>query len=268
MKDSAHEAGGAVSVSSPANSTIMLTVNEFYLSQTEIERTHIADALTFELSKVERLEIRVRLVSHLLNIDNDLAKQVADGLRLKEMPTPADAARPTRQDLKPSPALSILLNGPHSFTGRKVGVLVTDGVDITLLTSLKAAVEEEGARLEIVAPQVGGVEASDGSWITAKEKIDGGPSVLYDAVALLPSKDGVMMLVQKAPARDFVADAFAHQKFIGYVEAALPLLQKAGVPESLDKGFVALDGENRCAGFLAICRQLRFWDRTANMKKA
>lgn len=27
MKDSAHEAGGAVSVSSPANSTIMLTVN-------------------------------------------------------------------------------------------------------------------------------------------------------------------------------------------------------------------------------------------------
>ena len=29
---------------------------------------------------------------------------------------------------------------------------------------------------------VGGVKASDGSWITADEKIDGGPSVVFDAV--------------------------------------------------------------------------------------
>ena len=113
---------------------------------------------------------------------------MADGLRLKEMPKPADAAKPTRQDLKTSPALSILLNGPNSFTGRKVGALVTDGVDINILQALKTAVEEEGAVLEIVAPQVGGVEASDGSWVEAKQKMDGGPSVLYDAVALLPSQ--------------------------------------------------------------------------------
>ena len=263
----ADEAGAKLRVRSETFADHYSQARQFYLSQTEIERTHIADALTFELSKVERVEIRARLVSHLLNIDNALAKQVADGLRLKEMPAPADAARPTRQDLKPSPALSILLNGPNSFTGRKVGVLVTDGVDISLLTSLKAAAEKEGAMLEIVAPQVGGVEASDGSWVTAKEKIDGGPSVLYDAVALLPSKDGATVLAQEPLARDFVADAFAHQKFIGYVEAARPLLQKAGVPESLDKGFVALDRENGCAGFLATCRQLRFWDRTAKMKK-
>ena len=74
-----------------------------------------------------------------------------------------------------SPALSILLNGPTSFDGRKVGALVTDGVDINILTALKTALEEEGALLEIVAPHVGGVEASDGSWITAAQKLDGGP---------------------------------------------------------------------------------------------
>ena len=50
------------------------------------------------------------------------------------------------------------------------------------------------------------------------------------------------MLAQEPAARDFVADAFAHCKFIGYVEAALPLFEKAGVPDSRDDGCIALAG--------------------------
>src|SRR6478735_2508126 len=150
---------------------------QFYVSQTETEQRHIAAALTFELSKVETLAIRARVVSHLLNIDQGLATKVADGLRLKQMPEPAPAAQPTRQDLAPSPALSILKNPPTSFAGRKVGALVTDGTDAALLAALKAALTKEGALLKLVAPMVGGIEASDGTWIAADEKIDGGPSV-------------------------------------------------------------------------------------------
>ena len=114
---------------------------------------------------------------------------------------------------------------------------------------------------------MGGVEASDGSWVEAKQKIDGGPSVLYDAVALLPSKAGATILAPEASARDFVADAFAHCKFIGYVEAALPLFKKAGVPDSLDEGFVRLTGADACTQFLTICRQLRLWTREAAGKQ-
>jgi catalase len=238
---------------------------QFYISQTDTEQSHIVAALTFELSKVERLDIRVRMVSHLLNIDQELAQQVADGLRLKEMPKPADAAQPTRQDLQKSPALSILLNGPGSFKGRKVGALVTDGVDMHLLTALKAALDEAGAMLEIIAPHIGGVEASDGSWIPAAQKLDGGPSVLYDAVALLPSEEGARALAKEPAARDFVADAFAHMKFIGYVEAALPFFDKAGVLDSRDDGCIVLAGPESCAQFVATCGQLRFWSREAAM---
>ena len=239
---------------------------QFYLSQTEIERQHMADALIFELSKVETLAIRTRVVAHLLNIDQDLADHVAHGLRLKAMPQPADAARPTQQHLQPSPALSILLNGPTRFTGRKVGVLVTDGVSIDLVHALTTALDEEGALLEIIAPQVGGVEASDGSWIDAAQQLPGAPSVLYDAVALLPSAEGVEMLMQAPAARDFVADAFAHGKFIGYVEAALPLFEKAGVSDSRDDGCIVLAGPADCAAFVMTCRQLRFWAREAMMQ--
>ena len=234
---------------------------QFYISQTDVEQGHIAAALTFELSKVETPAIRARMVSHLLNIDRGLAEKVAEGLRLREMPKPADAARPTRQDLKPSPALSIQLNGPKSFAGRKVGALVTDGVDATLLAALAAALKAEGAMLKLVAPEVGGVEASDGTWLGADEKLEGGPSVLFDAVAILPSAEGAARLAMRPAARDFVADAFAHQKFIAYVESALPLLAKAGVAESLDDGFVPLKGAPDCEGFVARCRKLRFWDR-------
>ena len=127
------------------------------------------------------------MVSHLLNIDETLANTVGTGLGLKAMPKPADAAMPTRQDLDPSPKLSIVENGPQRFEGRKLGILVTDGTDAAILKALKAALGKEGATFEIIAPKVGGAKASDGSWIEADQMIDGAPSVLYDAVALLPA---------------------------------------------------------------------------------
>ena len=36
---------------------------QFYISQTDIEQNHIIDALVFELSKVEKAAIRLRLVA-------------------------------------------------------------------------------------------------------------------------------------------------------------------------------------------------------------
>jgi catalase len=233
---------------------------QFFISQTAIEQKHIAMALTFELSKVQTLAIRVRMVSHLLNIDKGLADQVASGLRLREMPKPAGAAAPTRQDLKPSSALSIQLNGPQSFAGRKVGALITDGVDSKILAALAKALKAEGATLKIVAPEVGGVEASDGTWYEADEKLDGGPSVLFDAVAILPSENGAALLATKPAARDFIADAVAHHKFIAYVEAAVPLFEKAAA--ELDEGCIRLEKPKDCAGFVLQCRKLRYWDRT------
>ena len=236
---------------------------QFYVSQTEVEQKHIASALTFELSKVQTPAIRSRMVSHLLNVDRGLAESVARGLRLKEMPKPAEAARPTRQDLKPSPALSIQKNGPKSFAGRKVGALVTDGVDAAILAALAKALKAEGAMLKLVAPEVGGVKASDGTWYDADEKLEGGPSVLFDAVALLPSKDAAAALAMRPSARDFVADAVAHHKFIAHVEAAEVLLEKAGAADCIDGGFVALKGDKDCEKFVTLCRKLRFWDRAA-----
>ncbi|RTL92326.1 catalase [Ancylobacter aquaticus] len=239
---------------------------QFFNSQTGPEQTHIAMALTFELSKVEDVIIRERMVAHLLNIDEALGATVADKLGIDTLPKPADAAVTPRDDLPASPALSIIQNGPKSFKGRKVGVLVSNGCDGTLLTALQAALAAEGATMELVAPKVGGVETADGTKIPAHHMIDGGPSVLFDAVALLLSEEGAERLTGEAAARDFVADAFAHCKFIGFTAAALPLMAKAGVAPDADEGLIALEEDASVDAFVESCRALRLWAREAAVK--
>ena len=225
------------------------------------EQNHIAAALVFELSKVEEPAIRERMVSHLPNIDAGLAEQVAAGLGLKGKIKPATPAIEVRSDLEKSKPLSIVLNGPESFAGRKVGALVTDGVDAKLIGALRTALEAEGATLEIVAPTVGGVQMSDGKSLKADHKFAGGPSVLFDAVAILNAADATEDLLPNAAVGDFIRDAFAHLKFIGYTEAAMPLFQKAGIADALDEACVRLDGSKSLDDFITACRKLRFWKR-------
>jgi catalase len=237
------------------------------MSQTEVEQQHIVAAFTFELSKVETPAIRARMVSHLLNVDEDLGKRVGAGLRLKDMPKAAPPARPVKRDLPPSNALSILRNGPSGIRGRKFAALITDGVDAAQLKKLQAALEGEGAVLRLVAPHVGGVTASDKSWIDANEKLDGGPSVLFDAVAILISDEGARLLENESTARDFVADAFAHLKFMAYLPSALPLLTKAGVTLEAEDGCFDLAKADALAGFVKACGSVRCWSRAPKVKQ-
>jgi catalase len=232
---------------------------QFYISQTPVERAHIVDAFVFELSKCEQPGIRARMVANLRNVDDDFARRVADGLRLEPLPEPSRPARQPITDLPPSPALSIILNGPTTFTGRKIGALITDGTDAELLAALRDAATAEGALVELVAPKVGGVVTNDGLLVPAHQKVEGGPSVLYDAVVILASTDGAALLANEAAAKDFIGDAHAHCKFIGFVPESQALIEAVVV---LDEGCVALDEEGAIVTFLEQCRSLRHWERT------
>ncbi len=125
---------------------------QFYRSQTEPEQRHIAAAFTFELSKCERPEIRERMVAGLRNVDDDLARSVADNLGLERLPRALPAAVTPIDDLAQSPALSNLANPPGTLAGRKLGILLADGADATLLSQLLAAAKKERANVELIAP--------------------------------------------------------------------------------------------------------------------
>ena len=232
----------------------------FFISQAPIEKKHLCDALVFELSKVERPDIRMRMVSHLRNIHDELAGTVANGLGVA-LPETADAAQPTRDDLPASVALSIVARGPERFEGRKLGILATDGAEAALCTALTGAVTKAGGVFEVIAPKIAGVTLSNGELLPAKQKIDGGPSVLYDAVALLVSAAGAKVLSQDKPSKDFVSDAFAHCKFIAYSQDAQALLEAAGIASEMDEACVMIRDRKEAADFIAICAKIRHWDR-------
>lgn len=233
---------------------------QFYHSQTDIEQGHIAAAFVFELTKLKKAAIRTRMLAHLLNVDETLARKVAAGLRA-ELPAAAPPARPVI-DLAPSPALSILRNGPKSFEGRVLGVLVGEGADAAVLDALRTAVTAAKGTMCIVAPRVGGVTLSDGELLQGDEKIDGGPSVLFDAVAVLLSEQSAAALARNAAAREWVATAYAHLKYIAYNPAARLLLAKAGIAEEdLDAGCINLERSGSAKTFVNEHAFLRYWPR-------
>ena len=102
---------------------------------------------------------------------------------------------------------------------------------------------------------------SDGNLLKADHKFGGGPSVLFDAVAILNAADAAADLLPNAAVGDFIRDAFTHLKFIGYTEAAMPLFQKAGIADALDEACVRLDASKSIDDFITACRKLRFWKR-------
>jgi len=88
--------------------------------------------------------------------------------------------------------------------------------------------------------------------------------VLYDAVIVLASREGTPLLAALPAARDFVADAFAHAKFIGYAGDPAPLFEAAGLSGAMDDGFADLSRVS-AADFLARCARLRFWPRQVSL---
>ncbi|MEO8242243.1 MAG: catalase-related domain-containing protein, partial [bacterium] len=231
----------------------------FYQSQSKVEQGHIVAAIVFELSKVTLPHVRQRALGQLQNIDAELARRIASGLGI-DLPA---AIAPARQPVKmvSSDALSILKQeAPNA--GRSLAILVSDGADATIVEGLMAAATAAKAAVKVIAPKVGGVQLTDGKMLPADEKIDGAPSVLFDAIALVLSAEGAQALTGEKAALDFVSDAYAHCKAIGYTPAAQALLKKVGAEP--DDFFSDL---THASDQLIARLSKRIWDREPKVKQ-
>lgn len=101
-------------------------------------------------------------------------------------------------------------------------------------------IEKLGAVVEVIAAKIAGVALSDRTAVPAQQKIDGGPSALYDVVAIIASQEGAALLAKRCAFQGFVAGAFAHCKFIGYSPEVEPLIVKSGIADDLDAGCFVL----------------------------
>ena len=110
-----------------------------------------------------------------------------------------------------------------------VGILIADGSDSAEVFAVQKAVAKDGGKCMVIAPKLGGAKMKGGKMLKADGQLLGTPSQLFDAIAVVLSEQGCEALANQGAAVQFVMDAFGHLKAIGASEAAMPLLDKAGV---------------------------------------
>ncbi|MFP5438790.1 MAG: catalase [Bacteroidia bacterium] len=223
----------------------------FFNSQTDIEKQHIIKALRFELSKVETVAIRERMLGLLSQVDKKLAQQVAVGLGISvaqpEKPmnkgVGADAdpkkhePKPLDKSYVPSPALSMVDNPTvtPSIETRQVAFLCTEGVTEKSVNALKKALETKGAAAKIIGPHAGTIWTDTGNELKTDFAFFSSSSVLFDAV-YVPSAENVISLAENDNVIEFINDAYKHCKVIGFDSGLEELIDKTTIGNKLKSG--------------------------------
>lgn len=256
----------------------------FFNSQSDPEKNHIIDALSFELGKVKTVAIRERMLALLSQIDKGLATGVAYALGLhipenigeqlnKNIPAdgdPADyASLQVEGSLSKSDALSMANTIKDSIQTRKVAILAADGVDDKALNTLKSAIEAEGGVVEVIAPRLGFLASINDEKIHVDESLLGAASVLFDAVYVPGGTNSVATLAADADAVHFLNEAFKHCKAIAADGDAIQVLEATYFSKKIenDEGvIVSKDIRDLSAQFIAAIKQHRFWEREKSRK--
>jgi len=224
----------------------------FFKSQTEPEQNHIIKALRFELSKVETVAIRERMLGLLSQVDATLAKKVASGLGIAVPEQPekpmnhgigADAdpekhePKPVDDSYAPSDALSMIKNPTttDSIETRQVAFLCADGVSEKSLNALKNALKAKGAMAKIIGPHAGTITGDAGTRIKTDHAFFSSSSVLFDAV-YVPSSKNNATLESNDNVIEFINDAYRHCKVIGFDADLQGLVEKTTIGNKLVAG--------------------------------
>ncbi len=210
----------------------------FWNSQSDVEKAHIVNAFRFELTKVQTVAVRKRMVAGLRNVDAELAERVAAGLGFAVPEAlPKVLSRTPRAEVQSSPSLSLLARpGDGSSATRRIAIIVADGVDGEPLRRLHAALTQRGAVPRFVGPTLGRVESTSGEPLEVEISIDAGPGVLYDALVLPDGAEAVKELATLGHAMEFIKDQYRHCKPILAFGASSGLLEGAGIFATLPSG--------------------------------
>ncbi|MHA4739663.1 catalase [Dyadobacter sp. MSC1_007] len=259
----------------------------FFNSQSEPEKNHLIEAFSFELGKVQSVEVRKRMLGILSMVDKGLASEVAFALRLSipqdpELPmnrsVPADAD-PADYDpivvegsLTMSPALSMANSPKDSIKSRKIAFLAADGVDGASFMTVKTALEGAGAMVEIIAPRLNFILSETSEEIPVNHSFLTAASVLYDAVYVPGGTNSVATVEAEANAVHFLNEAFKHCKAIAADAGAMQVLESTYFSKKLPEDFsdksvlingvvISDDAKNLARQFIMAIAQHRFWER-------
>jgi catalase len=236
----------------------------FWNSQSAVEQQHIVRAFRFELSKVQTVAVRQRVVAQLLNVAEDLAQAVADGLGMTALPValPKSLRRSPQTEVDNSPALSLLARpGVQGIRTRRIAILIVEGIDAKAATVAHETLGTQGAVPRYVGIKLGRSKAADGTVLEAEVSMENSPSVLWDGLIVPGGEAASAALSRSGHALEFLKDQYRHCKPILLFGEAKTLLDKSGISATLssdgdDPGLLLFDDERIDKGLTAFVKAL------------
>ncbi|HEY6893159.1 MAG TPA: catalase-related domain-containing protein, partial [Rhodanobacteraceae bacterium] len=214
----------------------------FFESQTAAEKAHIIAAFRFELSKLTVPGIRTRVISMLLNVSEELAAGVANGLGM-----PLPEAMPVALDDVPapevtqSPALSLTARpGSGGIRTRKIAIFVADGADGEQIVALQRKLLDAGAIGRLVGPRVGPFPTKTGEPMDADASFENEPGILFDGLVIPGGAASVAALSADGRVAEHVRDQYRHGKTIMAVGEARAIFDACGIEPGSDPGVLAV----------------------------
>jgi catalase len=211
----------------------------FWSSQSEVEQQHIIRAFRFELTKVQVPAVRSRVIAQLRNVADELARAVAEGIGITELPEPLPTVlkRVPKVEIGRSPALSLLARpGEEDVKTRKVAILVAPGVDAKTASAVHGALAEQGAIPRLIGIQLGQVHGTGETPLDVEISMETAPSAVWDALVIPGGKGAATALSQSGHALEFLKDQYRHCKPILLIGESRQLLAKANIPAKLPSG--------------------------------
>jgi catalase len=248
----------------------------FFNSQTVPEQKHIVNALTFELSKVQTVAIRERMVGLLTFISKDLAKKVGDNLGIKTVKPqspvnqsfPADAnpddyqSKEFEMTLKKSDKLSMANTIKDTIKSRQIAFLIANGADAASINNLTAKLKAEGAAVHLIANSMAPVIAADKTVFTPAHSLLSTSSVCFDAVYIASGKKSIDILKTEPAAILFVNEAYKHCKTIGFGKQTESFSELTNVGNTTGKDSAVLheSGAGFAKDFITSVAKHRVWE--------
>jgi len=200
----------------------------FYNSLSTIEKQHLVNAISFELSHCDDQGVYETYTRLLNNVDFELAKKVAQNVNGV---VPEKPARENHGESDPSLSQEFYIPKKPTIATRRIAVLISDGFNLLELDAVRSALANAQATTWVIGPRRGNVYADgeivgSGQSIVADHHFEGQRSTMFDAI-YIPSGSHAKALADNGRAIHWIREAFGHCKAIGAVGEAVATLNCA-----------------------------------------
>lgn len=220
----------------------------------DVEKSHILQAFSFELGKVKNPEVRERAVRLIAHISRPLAVSVAEEVGV---PAPPEAI-PESDVTASSPALS-MQNTVFRTDTLKVGVIIDEQYDSNALKNAMASWEKAGLEPVFVSRRLGTLEGTNGDSLSVDETFLTGSPLLYDGLFVIggpyATRDFHFMTNQ------FIVHQFNHYKPIGGIDEGAKWIEEIHLQNRPGVLTSRAPTDGFYKAFVNAMAKQRFWDR-------